>query len=176
MFMCNKVEHMLTKNDPTSVDIRSIVGASYRRDRYNVSINMDMEGNVIKGTCTCKAGALGRCKHVAATLYQLNDYRERNISSIPADIACTEQPRKWGVKKGKAPVISKSFGELIFVKYTPGKTPRSIENSKRRQEYSSLPPAKMNLSKERIENLVHNLKPYRTMWSQILMEVILLCN
>lgn len=171
MFKCDKVQHVATRKIGSFFEIKSVVGASYSKVLYKPFVSMDLSGNIYKASCTCKAGALGKCKHVAATLYQLNDYKETNVLEIPAAVACTEQPRKWGVKKGKAPVISKSFSELVFVKHTPGKTPKSIENTKRRLEYSSLPPAKMPLPKTRIEELAQDIQPYRQMWSQIMLEV-----
>lgn len=171
MFKCDKVKHIATRKISSFFEIKSVVSASYSKDLYKPFVSMDLSGKIYKASCTCKAGALGKCKHVAATLYQLNDYKETNVLDIPAAVACTEQPRKWGLKKGKAPVISGSFSELVFVKYTPGKTPKSIENTKRRLEYSSLPAAKMSLPKSRIQELATDIQPFRQMWSQIMFEV-----
>ena len=40
-------------------------------------------GNVDYAKCQCPAGAGGRCKHVAATLFQLLIFIELGLSDIP---------------------------------------------------------------------------------------------
>lgn len=174
MFKCNKVQQVLVRNENSTFEIKSVVGASFGRDRYRVSVKTSTDGNVLHGTCNCKAGAQGRCKHVGATLYQLNDYKESNMASIPEELACTERPRQWGVKKQKQGTNTQCFDSLVFVKHIPGALPKSIENTRKRQLYSALPASQFHLGDDIVRELATNLQPYRTMWSDILFDVSIL--
>ena len=75
-----------------------------------------MTGEVLYAKCTCKAGAGGCCKHVAAVLYQLVDFKELDLKSIPDDKTCTDLLQKWhvpGEKQNTEPIL---FSELTFEK------------------------------------------------------------
>lgn len=171
MYKCNKVQHVLVRSDKTAFEIKSVVGASFSRDRYRVSVKINIDGTVLQGSCNCKAGAQGRCKHVAATLFQINDYMDSNMTSIPDEVACTEKPRQWGVRKQKQGTATQCFDSLVFVKHTPGTTPRSIENKRKRLQYSALPSSKLHLDNNIVRELATNLQPHRKMWSDILYDV-----
>ena len=64
----------------------------------------------------CKAGASGGCcKHVAALLYQLVEFKQLNLDFIPDDKTCTDQLQQWHVPgEGKNHPIK--FSELKFEK------------------------------------------------------------
>lgn len=171
MYKCNKLQHVLVRNDKSTFEIKSIVGASFSRDRYRVSVKIGMDGTVLHGSCNCKAGAQGRCKHVGATLYQMNDYKDSNMASIPEYIACTEKPRQWGLKKQKQGTTTQSFESLTFVKHIPGTLPKNIKNKRKRLEYSALPASKMHLDNHIVRELATSLQSNRRMWSDILFDV-----
>ena len=40
--------------------------------------------------CFCKAGVGDCCKHVAATLFQIRDFVELGLSTVPDDRTCTD--------------------------------------------------------------------------------------
>lgn len=86
-----------------------------------------VDGRVHDSRCSCKSGGNGICKHAAALLFKLNDYKQSGKQEIEQELACTENPREWGVKKSRGTVVSRSFGELTFVKYEPGKAENNIE-------------------------------------------------
>jgi hypothetical protein len=173
MFKCNKVENMLVKCPSVNniFDVKGIVGASYSKERYKVSIKIDESGTVTNAQCLCKAGAMGLCKHVAATLFKLNDYKQSGIKVIQEDLACTEKPRQWGLKKSKKPLASKTFNDLTFIKYAPDKSDKNILYSQKRKEYSALPEKRQALSQDRLIDLASNLKDTRSMWSELIVEV-----
>jgi uncharacterized Zn finger protein len=63
---------------------------------------MDTTGTKKHGQCSCKAGAMGLCKHIAALLFTINDYKQSGQKEIKEEVACTEKPRQWGTKKVKS--------------------------------------------------------------------------
>lgn len=63
-----------------------------------------------------KAGAGGCCKHVAAAFYQLIDYKELAVKSVPSDKTCTDILQKWHVPGEKANDEAILFSNLIFEK------------------------------------------------------------
>lgn len=102
MFKCDKVENILVRSFINSFEVKGIVGASYSKDRYQVFVRMDTTGTKKHGQCSCKAGAMGLCKHIAALLFTINDYKQSGQKEIKEEVACTEKPRQWGTKKVKS--------------------------------------------------------------------------
>ena len=47
-------------------------------------------GEILYAVCNCQSGAGGFCKHVAAALYQLVDYKELDLKEVPDDKTCTD--------------------------------------------------------------------------------------
>jgi uncharacterized Zn finger protein len=46
-----------------------------KKQTYIVNVHLNQEsGEVTYGSCSCKAGKGGHCKHVAAVLFQIIDY------------------------------------------------------------------------------------------------------
>ena len=66
---------------------------------YHVSVTIDSEGVVVDGSCECKASAMGRCSHVAALLFALEDYT-LNFGHEP--VSCTSKLCQWNVGRKKA--------------------------------------------------------------------------
>ena len=66
--------------------IKCFVCASMKRVKYDVYVHLSQDsGSVEYAKCTCKAGAGGCCKHVAAVLYQLVDYNISETKFVPDD-------------------------------------------------------------------------------------------
>ena len=62
--------------------VKSFVAASMRKDRYTIYVHLCQSfGDMLYGKCNCKAGASGFCKHVAALLYQLVEFKQLNLDS-----------------------------------------------------------------------------------------------
>ena len=85
--------------------VRCNVNAEMKKKQYTVYVHLiQTTGNVDYAKCQCPAGAGGRCKHVAATLFQLLDFIELGLSDIPNEKTCTEEIQKWHIpRKDKAP-------------------------------------------------------------------------
>ena len=66
--------------------VKCDVTASMRKIIYHVHIHLSqLSGSVLYGNCNCKSGLAGCCKHVAAALYQLIDFKMCGVKSIPGD-------------------------------------------------------------------------------------------
>ena len=71
--------------------VKSNVAASMKRKQYKVFIHLcQSTGEILYAKCHCKAGAEGCCKHVAASLYQLVDYKELDIKVVPVTETWTD--------------------------------------------------------------------------------------
>ena len=67
------------------------------------------------GKCNCKACGSGCCKHVAALLYQLVEFKQLNLDFIPDYKTCTDQLQQWHVP-GEGMNHSIKFSGLKFEK------------------------------------------------------------
>ena len=91
--------------------------ASMKKFRYQTYIHLcQKSGAVCYAKCNCKAGAGGCCKHVAAVLYQLVEYTQLCLSSIPTDKTCTDVLQIWHVPGEAANDQPTLFSTLRFVK------------------------------------------------------------
>jgi len=60
--------------------------------QYPVEVRLTQDtGKIVNATCTCHASAGGVCKYVGAALFQVLDYKLRNVMSVPEDKTCTER-------------------------------------------------------------------------------------
>ncbi len=95
--------------------VRCKVNAEMKKKTYTVYVHINQITSKIEyANCECPAGAGGRCKHVAAILFQLLDYTELDLNEVPDDKTCTQQLQQWHVPKksdSKGPVL---FEDLIF--------------------------------------------------------------
>jgi len=78
--------------------VKCNVTASMKADRYIVYVHLcQTTGDILYGKCSCKAGLGGCCKHVAAVLYQLVEFRQLNLEKVPDDKTCTDILQQWHV-------------------------------------------------------------------------------
>ena len=109
--------------------VRCKVNAEMKKKTYTVYVHINQITSKIEyAKCECPAGAGGRCKHVAAILFQLLDYTELDSNEVPDDKTCTQQLQQWHVPKksdSKGPVL---FEDLIFPQDTYEKDQKGIEN------------------------------------------------
>lgn len=80
--------------------IKSQVMPSYAKTgaAYTVKIIVEANGNILKAHCPCPAGADGRCNHLAATLFAIEDKQGRPAErDTTEDVPCTSKPCKWSV-------------------------------------------------------------------------------
>jgi len=53
----------------------NVMGSYTQNQTYYVSVTLaSTSGIVLDASCDCKASAMGRCNHIAALLYALEDY------------------------------------------------------------------------------------------------------
>ena len=70
--------------------------------------------------CGCPAGVDGRCNHLSATLFAIEDgFRREN--SVTTNLPCTSQPCSWNIPSRKRkiepqPIQSIHFEEHEYVK------------------------------------------------------------
>lgn len=81
--------------------VKAKVLGSMRKILYTVVIALSKHtGFVQNASCECKASSLGRCSHVAAVLFAINDCKDSGSNE-----SCTSKPCTWNVgrKVGKNP-------------------------------------------------------------------------
>ena len=88
--------------------------ASMKKINRTVVVHINRKSSaVVKATCNCPAGLSGYCNHVMAFLLELAEYSLNSLSTVPKEIACTSQLRKWGVPGNKetvkAPILKTSI-------------------------------------------------------------------
>ena len=70
--------------------VKANVSASMKRQNYLVYCHLDqLSGEVAFSKCNCKSGQDGGCKHVAALLYLLLDYKNLGLKEVTDDVTCT---------------------------------------------------------------------------------------
>ena len=77
-------------------------------------------GAVCGAHCKCKARGGGCCKRVAALLYCVLDYSERQLQVIPDHKTCTDKPQQWNIAKNSTdgPIL---FSDILIVHHVYGK-------------------------------------------------------
>jgi len=118
-----------------------------------------LNGSVVGARCKCKAGAGRCCKHVAALLYCVLDYFNRELTEIPEHKTCTEKPQQWNVAKhtnNGNPVL---FSEILLVHHTYGKRKAEDEreNMARQKQYRACPVSLQTVKEEEIRALCTSL-------------------
>lgn len=108
--------HFVINNDSRFI-INNQCTATMKATTYNVVIHLsETDGHVLYAFCPCKSGAGGSCKHVAATLYQLVEYKELDIKSVPADKTCTDVLQAWHIPGEGSNTGALKFSALTFYK------------------------------------------------------------
>ena len=107
------VKPNVQKGEAVHFLVRCYVNAEMKKKQYLVYVHLHQHtGDVAYAKCSCPAG--GCCKHVAATLYQLLDYIELDLSDIPDDKTCTQELQKWHVPRKNTTQAAMLFEDLIF--------------------------------------------------------------
>ncbi|XP_023234051.1 uncharacterized protein LOC111633671 [Centruroides sculpturatus] len=57
-----------------------------------INFQLSADRKIITATCKCKAGIHGQCKHVAATIFALNNYKDESVTS---------GKQQWGIPQHK---------------------------------------------------------------------------
>jgi len=142
--------------------VKCNVGASMKKDVYNVYIHLDQStAEIYYAKCTCKAGAGGCCKHVAAALYQLVDYKQMEVKSVPSDKTCTDVLQKWHVPSNKSSSNEAVlFSDLTFLKANADK---DVNDSRKKplvtgcRRFCAIPSSSFETPKSKIRKLSEDL-------------------
>lgn len=123
MFKAQKVQNIFLHTTTTfDVVIKATVEASMSVTKhYAAHAVLCPDGSVSKGSCACKAGQGGVCKHVTALLWHMLDLVREGRSFVPDALACTEGARQWGPSSSKRGASTALFKELDFIKHDPNK-------------------------------------------------------
>ncbi|CAN7943520.1 unnamed protein product [Ixodes hexagonus] len=126
MFKADKVHGVLIHPSDDVVIVKAAVEASFSLARtYSTHVELHTDGSVKGGSCNCKAGCGGVCKHVAALLWFMLDVLRTEHLFLPESTSCTGRPRGWGPRNGvRRKTTTESFSDLSFEKHAPGKAAR----------------------------------------------------
>ena len=138
-FISGHVTQVMDQRKENFHFFKAFVMASFTQNKqYHVSITLAIDNaKVLDASCDCKASAMGRCSHVAALLFAIEDYVLQFGYDIPS---CTSQICTWnlGRKKRKNPQpafkqqYSKKAAPDRILKHDPrpeeGKTEKEEEN------------------------------------------------
>ena len=101
---------------------------------YTVKIILSLNGNITTAFCCCLAGVDGRCNHLAATLFSLEDKTNmgnglaaaETISKTPENIPCTSKPCTWNVPAGKRKQEPQPIQSVKFSKHEYDKVKKTL--------------------------------------------------
>ena len=97
--------------------LKCVVTASMRGLQYPVDASLSQDtGKVLNAACKCRSSGGGVCKHVAAALFQLVDYKLDGLRSVPEDKACTELLQQWNIRGEGKNADAVKFENLRFEK------------------------------------------------------------
>ena len=137
MLFRSKVQGMYTKQQEELFDIKSQVKSSYdkqddkHKNIYTVKIIMDTNSQVQQAVCPCPSGNDGRCNHLAATLFAMEDACKKSVSTTSEsedDLPCTSKPCKWSIPKKEKQEPS-TVQAVKFVKHVYGKKDKECSSS-----------------------------------------------
>ena len=97
--------------------LKCVVTASMRGLQYPVDASLSQDtGKVLNAACKCRSSGGGVCKHVAAALFQLVDYKLDGLRSVPEDKACTDLLQQWNIRGEGKNADAVEFENLRFEK------------------------------------------------------------
>ena len=84
--------------------VHSKVKPSMKNKCYNVIVKFIRESeDIIAAACTFPAGSnikcLGKCNHVGAILFTLEDFNRKNLKTFVEPLTCASQLSKWNVPR-----------------------------------------------------------------------------
>ncbi|CAN7999424.1 unnamed protein product [Ixodes hexagonus] len=88
--------HVYAVREEDGTDIAAKCHSQQGKHVYDVTIRLNPQSRkIIAGSCTCRYGVLGECKHSAAVVHHINEHETA---------ACTSLPQAWG-KPSKKPKL-----------------------------------------------------------------------
>ena len=145
-----------TKPDTMSSFVKSQVLPSMKKtSAYSCYIILRKNGLVQRAFCGCPAGIDGRCNHVAATLFCLEEFCKTRVQQE----SCTSKECQWNIpRKRKGDVVG--ISEMKFEKHEYGK--------KKAKRSPSIPPNhdvraqhQRNASSTKIYNILSKVRAFQ---------------
>lgn len=91
--------------------IKSKVLPSMKKKKvYSCHCVLSSFGNILRCHCGCPAGVDGRCNHVAASLFALEDYCKVRVKN--SKVSCTSKPCKWSIPRKRTGAVFFSVHEV----------------------------------------------------------------
>lgn len=103
--------------------VKSQVLSSMKKTKaYNCFIVLDALGQVVRAYDGCPAGLDGRCNHVSATLFALEEYFKVQAGNPGGEsmVSCTSKPCQWNIPR-KRKVENVVISRCKFKKHENGK-------------------------------------------------------
>ncbi|XP_015769847.1 PREDICTED: uncharacterized protein K02A2.6-like [Acropora digitifera] len=130
-FKSGKVLGLYSKTDNVVFYVKSQVMPSYSTSGpvYAVKVILSGSAEIKKAYCPCPAGSDGRCNHLAATLFAIEDlFTKATNSAESSDVRCTSKPCTWNVPK-KRKLEATTIQSVKFEKHILGKEKRERKAS-----------------------------------------------
>ncbi|KAM7288157.1 putative nuclease HARBI1 isoform X1 [Ixodes scapularis] len=117
--------HVYAVREEDGVDIAAKCHSQQGKHVHDVTIRLNPQSRkIIAGSCTCRYGVLGECKHSAAVVHYVNKHEVA---------ACTSLPQAWGKPSKKPKLNDKASIADLFG--------GNRSNTVRKQQAREMPPS-----------------------------------
>lgn len=101
LFKSGHVLQLFVKQEKDLFYILSKVLPSMKKGNvYSAKITLKNNGSVHSACCGCPAGIDGRCNHVTASLFALENYSKiKENKDVNNDLPCTSMSCKWNIPR-----------------------------------------------------------------------------
>ena len=114
--------HHLQREDSSLVIVNGYCFASLKaKTTYTVHVLLKTHGEIVAGACTCVAGKGPACSHLAALLFFLEDWKQKDTTTLPSHSAKADKPQQWHVPP-KCDIPPKQLSDIAFHKGAYGTT------------------------------------------------------
>lgn len=157
-FKSGKVLGLYSKSENGLVYVKSQVQPSYSKGGsvYAVKIIIHANSEIQKAFCPCPAGNDGRCNHLAASLFAMEDIFNKTVNMKETDtdqLPCTSKPCTWNVPKKRKQEPSTIQG-VNFQKHVYGKESKAPR--------APTPPVAVSQSVNDFESIFEKIKNTET--------------
>ena len=114
--------HHLQREDSSLVIVKGYCFASLKaKTTYTVHVLLKTRGEIVGGACTCVAGKGQACSHIAALLFFLEDWKQKDSTTLPSHSAktVTDKLQQWHVPP-KRDIPPKQLSDIAFHKAAYG--------------------------------------------------------
>jgi len=129
-FKSGHVLQIFSKKENSQYYVKSkVLPSMIKKKIYTVNVIIKPSGDIAKAMCGCPAGVDGRCNHLSATLFAIEDKfskgngtgAEHDSHNQTSDIPCTSKPCSWNVPSRKRKLEPQPIQSVKFEKHEFGK-------------------------------------------------------